>query len=194
MYVHTYFTPSRHSWLKQNVIFSLQTCKRANILSVESKIENLVAFSPPLGPIADISDSTDSEFIRATNIVPFCGFLLGSHVRQRTDIISGNLLVLPLSGWNCSNKGGLRCWASEQAAVSTEISVQQEYRSNGTSRKAYLAFILRLPGVTLLMWVTVIPLSSAARLTAAVNKKTDCTCTLTVWSPHSLYSTSSCLD
>ena len=39
----------------------------------------------------------DSGFIRATNAVPFGGFLLGSHVRQRTDIIAGNLLVLPLS-------------------------------------------------------------------------------------------------
>ena len=39
----------------------------------------------------------DSGYIRATNVVPFCGFLFGSHVRQRTDNIAGTLLVLPLS-------------------------------------------------------------------------------------------------
>ena len=38
------------------------------------------------------------------NIVPFCGFSL---VRQRTDIIVGKLLVLPLSE-TVINKGGLR--------------------------------------------------------------------------------------
>ena len=38
----------------------------------------------------------DSGFIRATNVALFCGFSLGINVRQRTDIIAGNLLVLPL--------------------------------------------------------------------------------------------------
>ena len=39
----------------------------------------------------------DSGYIRATNVAPFCGFLLGSHVRERTDDIAGYLLVRPLS-------------------------------------------------------------------------------------------------
>ena len=38
----------------------------------------------------------DSGYIRATNVVPFCGFLLESDVQQRTDDIAGNLLVGPL--------------------------------------------------------------------------------------------------
>ena len=50
------------------------------------------------------------------------------------------------------------------------MSNKNIYHSNGTSRKAYLAFVLCLLEVTLLMWVTVIPFSSAARLTAVVNK------------------------
>ena len=87
-------------------------------------------------------------------------------MRQRTDIIAGNMLVLPLFETVL-----VRYWASEQAAVSTEISFQQEYRSNGTSRKAYLAFVLRLPGVTLPKRVTVTPFASAVRLIAALNKK-----------------------
>ena len=92
-------------------------------------------------------------------------------MRQRTDIIAGNLLVLPL--FETTSKGGIRYWASEQAAVSTEIGFQQVYRSNGTSRKAYLAFVLRLPGVTLPKRVTVTPFASAVRLIAALNKKMD---------------------
>ena len=64
-------------------------------------------------------------------------------------------------------------WASEQAAVSTEIGFLRKYRSNHTSRKAYLAFVLRLPGVTLLMQATATPFASATRLIAALNKKTD---------------------
>ena len=39
----------------------------------------------------------DGTPIRATNVVPFCGFLLGSHVRQTTDDIAGYFLVRPLS-------------------------------------------------------------------------------------------------
>ena len=39
----------------------------------------------------------NSEYICTTNVVPFCGFLLGSRVWQRIDMIAGNLLVLPLS-------------------------------------------------------------------------------------------------
>ena len=42
----------------------------------------------PLGQVADIS---------AQYIVPFCGFLLGNHVRQQNNDIAGKLLVLPLS-------------------------------------------------------------------------------------------------
>ena len=56
--------------------------------------------------------------------------------------------------WNCCSKGRPIYWASEQEAVLTEISFQQEYRSNGTSRKAYFAFTLcfiYLPRVTLPM-------------------------------------------
>ena len=37
----------------------------------------------------------DSRYIRTTNITIL--WLLGSHVRQRTDLIAGNLLLLPLS-------------------------------------------------------------------------------------------------
>ena len=38
--------------------------------------------SNPLGPIADLS------------VHLICGFFLGSHVQQRTDIVADNLLVL----------------------------------------------------------------------------------------------------
>ena len=43
----------------------------------------------------------DSRFILIHplnyNVVLFCGYLLGSHVQQQTDIITSNLLALPLS-------------------------------------------------------------------------------------------------
>ena len=42
-------------------------------------------------------------------------------------------------------------WASEQEAILTEVSFQQEYRMNGTSRKVYFALVLYLPGVMLPM-------------------------------------------
>ena len=42
-------------------------------------------------------------------------------------------------------------WASEQEAVLTEIGFQQEYHSNSTSRKVYVALVLYLPGVMLPM-------------------------------------------
>ena len=56
------------------------------------KLKQLEAFSGALKPFR-----ADSGYIRATDVVPFSGFLLGSHVQQRTDDNAGNLLVLPLS-------------------------------------------------------------------------------------------------
>ena len=49
----------------------------------------------------------DSGYIRAIYIVPFYGFLLGSHVRQQNNDIACKLLVLPLSETVVIDKGGL---------------------------------------------------------------------------------------
>ena len=74
------------------------TCNASNFLGFDEQTfellvgSKLYSYTHSLQPFR-----ADSGFIRATNIVLFCGISLGGHVQQRTDIIAGNLLVLPLS-------------------------------------------------------------------------------------------------
>ena len=78
----------------------------------------------------------DSGFICATIVALFCGFLLGINVPQRTDIIA------------CSNKGGLRDWTSEQAALSTEISNRNIARTIQVGRLILPSFYAYLDDVS----------------------------------------------
>ena len=71
------------SLVGDNDISIYQVCRRAFINITVSKLY----FSMCGAPL----------YIHSTNIVPFCGFLLGSHVRQRTVDIAGYLLAVPLS-------------------------------------------------------------------------------------------------
>ena len=112
----------------------------------------------------------EAFYLQICNILTLCYFVaspFSTLFAQVPNFYRKFISTSPFS--RSSKKGRLRSCTPEKVAVKTETVCKRQNRSNGTNKTA---FVLRLPGVALLLEVSMDLFSPAVKLLVFANVKT----------------------